>query len=116
MDTNRSYEIINGPGAAKLIDAFKYAYDESARVNLQFAIPVGHTMPTGHPGDAYVCADIKNIVLTAIQHEDGPGRSFNLYGLCDIKEPWGTEFEAYQFKAYYNARTRNGTIMFRPYP
>ena len=46
MDTNmRRFNIENGPNVDRILDGFKYAYDESASVPVTFLVAEGYTMP-----------------------------------------------------------------------
>ena len=112
---NNSFEIFSGPSRDRLVDAFKYAYGGGdAYVTVKFGVAVGYTMPPGHPGCAYVPMAIENIVIAGIEHEDGSGQSFNLHGYCTAAlDTIGKNLDNYYFRAYYNAKTRSGTISFR---
>ena len=111
MDTKRTFKIEEGPTLNRIIDAFKYAYDKNARVELQFSVAEGYTTPTDQPGCAYVPLKVQDFRLNTIQHEDGSGHSLNLEGYCragsqnEVPQPM-------QFKAYYNTATRTGTMQF----
>lgn len=112
---NRSFDIVSGPNKDTLFDSCKYAYTESATIPIDLRIAVGYTMPEGHPGRAYIPMHIREVLLVSIEHECGSGESFNLRGYCeaDLESLGGRAiYKAYQFKAYYNSKTRKGTITF----
>ncbi|MBR6505239.1 hypothetical protein IKT18_00110 [Candidatus Saccharibacteria bacterium] len=108
----KNYEIVKGPNRDRLIDAFKYAYDEE-NINLGFDVSIGNvTSPQGEVTDNLL-AKIKKMVVQTISHEDGSGHSFNLKGYCYATITFGGREKVYNFDAYYNANTRKGTIRFR---
>ncbi|MBO4276255.1 hypothetical protein J5868_00915 [Candidatus Saccharibacteria bacterium] len=115
-DKERQYKIVYGPSKDALFDACKYAHDKHSHVSVQFSIEIGYTLPPEKSEAAYILKTIKNIKLNGIEHEDGSGESFSLYGYCITNlGSSGTESkdESYGFTAHYNARTRNGFITFR---
>ncbi len=105
----KSYESVKGPNRDRLIDAFKYAYDEE-NINLGFDVSIGTV--TSHQGEVPLLAKIKKMVVQTIGHEDGSGHSFILKGYV-CASLFGEEEKVYDFDAYYNASTRKGTIRFR---
>ena len=113
MNTKKEFEIVNGPSKDLLCDAFKYAYNKAARITIEFSIAAGYTMPPEHPSSAYVPAKIGGFIISSLEHEDGSGESFNIRGYCkaDIAKLFGEgTFKAYKYEAYYNTKTRKGTI------
>lgn len=112
----KTYDIIGGPSKDLLFDACKYAYNAlPTNIGLYFSVVKGYTTPVDNPGCAYVLMDISDIRIVGIEHEDGSGESFNLHGYCNINEKplaAGLLLKSYKFKAYYNAKTRKGTISF----
>ena len=118
MNTEKKkyYEIVAGPNKDALFDACKYACSKTARVGIEFVIPIGYTMPKDNPGCAYIAMAITDVRIIGIEHEDGSGESFNLHGYCkcDLKS-FGRKnvcYRPYRFKAYYNAKNRRGHIVF----
>lgn len=114
MNTKRiDFEIFNGPNKDMLFDACKYAYSKTVKFAIDFGVAVGYTMPRNHPGCAYIPMDMHDVMVRGIEHEDGSGESFNIHGVCRAVL-CGTSDNAklYKFKAYYNAKTRTGTIAF----
>ena len=114
-DSVFSFEIANGPSRDAIFDAIKYAYDDEAKIPLEFLLAHGYTMPQGSPGQAIVPVKTKAWRLTSVQHEDGSGVSFNIEGYCKANLRLSTPeraigYLAYRFKAYYNCRSRNGMI------
>ena len=111
MSNNKeTYEISTGPSRDAIIDHFKYLHDKDSNVKIEFFVIEGLSMPEGDPGCAAVGMDVDNWHIHTIQHEDGSGHSFNLEGWCCPKIK-GKRVYA-DFKAYYSARTRKGTITF----
>ena len=107
MNTKKIFNIENGPSLDRLFDAFKYAYSEYYdKVYATFLIAKSYTTPPGASGRAFRLLDAKDFRLTSIQHEDGSGQSFNLAGYCKVYDT------PKNFTAYYNAKTRKGTISF----
>ena len=114
-NTKKGYDIVNGPSRESLVDAFKYAYDKQSRVNVAFHVAVGYTGKPGDPTTGYVRMHIKDIRIARIEHEDGSGTSFNLDGYCyaDLESvSSAATYKRYNFKAYYNAKSRKGYIEF----
>lgn len=121
MDTKEKlYQIENGPSRDRLVDAFKYAYDKDARVDIHFDVALGYTAPRDDPKSVYIPAYMGHTRIVALEHESGSGHSYNLRGYClanlvrmdgfATDESEGTQ--AYQFVAYYNTANRTGTIRF----
>ena len=113
---NTIFNIENGPSRDTLFDSCKYAYSEGANVPVEFSVALRYLAPPDDPGSSYVRMDIEDIRIIEIQHEDGSGHSFNLKGFCnaDTKTISGqpNNLEQYRFKAYYNSKSRKGTISF----
>ena len=114
-EAKKCYEIVAGPSKDTLFDACKYAYSKTSKVTVDFAVPVAYTMPPDHPGCAYIPMNIRGIRICGIEHEDGSGESFNLHGYCRADLTSTSEdatYTFYVFNAYYNSKTRKGTIVF----
>ena len=108
MNTNReerTYDIVGGPNKDALFDACKYAYAKDATVTVAFDVAFGYTMPKGHPSCAYMKMNVTDFVIAGIEHEDGSGDSFNIHGYCKCDA-------GDRFRAYYNAKLREGSISF----
>ena len=115
MNTNKTYDIVGGPSRDLLFDGCKYAYDRRSNIDVYFSVATGYTAPPERPDSAYVLMDISELRIAGIEHESGSGESFNLHGYCKLNEKplaTGILLKPYKFKAYYNARTRKGTISF----
>ena len=114
---SHTYQIESGPNRENLFDAFKYAYDENAHIPLNFQIALSYTQPRNRQNCAYVPAKVKDFRITSIQHEDGSGESFNLTGHCKanlritLPEDGEIHYLSYRFRAYYNTRKREGSIV-----
>lgn len=121
MDTNRlhlhsakeTFKIVSGPSKDRLVDAFKYAYDDTTSIPVSFVISL-RQISENH----FVEMCVDDFRITSLQHEDGSGRSFNVSGYCSASfvEPQSELHKPImyhcRFKAYYNAATRKGTIKF----
>ena len=114
MNTNkeRSFEIVSGPNKDTLFDACKYAYSKNSKIAVEFGVALGYTMPRDHPGCAYFPMNMRGVVISSIEHEDGSGESFNLQGYCRASLDINQNLKAYRFEAYYNTKKRSGTICF----
>lgn len=117
MNTERLFEITNGPSKDALFDACKYAYSKTAKITIEPKIAVGCTMPLGPGcGCTYIPMRIKDVVIVGIEHENDSGESFNLRGECQAElkslDSKKAVYRPYKFKASYNTRTRKGTISF----
>ena len=114
MNTNgKSFEIINGPSRDTLFDAVKYAFDKSAIIPIQFDVTSNRAIvESGQDYNSSTRA--KDLEIVYIEHEDGSGHSFNIYGRCSIDAKFNSGYrviyERYKFRAYYNAKTRKGFI------
>ncbi len=112
------YQIEDGPSRDRLIDAFKYAYDKRGRIEIHFDVAIGYTGLREDPKTVYISADMDRLRILRLEHEDGSGRSFNIYGTCRANltrlDGFATkmDMETYRFVAYYNAANRKGTIRF----
>ena len=109
----RHYEIVNGPNKDMLFDACKYAYSKTTKLAIDFGVAAGYTMPRSHPGCAYVLIDMSDVAIHGIEHENESGESFDIHGMCKAAlHGLSDDAKFYKFKAYYNAKTRTGTITF----
>lgn len=109
----RIFNISNGPGRDILFDAFKYAYNNKVEIPASFAI------------EGNEISSITKLRIQSIEHEDGSGESFNLFGTChvnfdadvdhsDVELKTGSfgSYASCSFQAYYSVRNRKGTISF----
>ena len=111
---DRQYLIFSGPSRDTLFDSCKYAYDKNAVIPIFFGVAEGYTAPLSDPGCAYAALEMSITKICGISHEDGSGVSFNIRGYCMVKFSNGrNEMKTCSFKAYYNARTRDGHISFQ---
>jgi hypothetical protein len=111
---NTTYKIVNGPSRSDLFASCERSYDKGTRINLEFFVTVGCTMPEGHPEGAYLELETSDFRISSIEHEDGSGHSFNLKGYCkaNLTNIFGKELIPYKFEAYFNTKTREGHITF----
>ena len=113
------YHIENGPSRESLIDAFKYAYDKKNTISIEFLVPVGHAVdPETAETNVYIAMPLSDITIVSLEHEDGSGHQFNIRGYCkaDLSGAFSSEnavLRSRKFLAYYNTRTRKGTISFK---
>lgn len=124
MDTKekRFFEILGGPNKETLFDACKYAYDQNSSVVVEFKVAKGYTSNPKRSSTKrhrssnclYIPLQLEDIVVASIEHEDGTGDKFNLKGYCKVEldKTFGLPGGNCQFSAYYNAKTRTGTISF----
>lgn len=135
MSTNnssnmRQFCIEGGPSLDRLLDMFKYAYDVTTSIGGSFVVAEGYTAPRGEPGAAYIPLEMKDIILTTIQHESGNDHCFNLSGYCKValgESKWSTNWDEKEkktickswkelvrasFDAFYDTKTRKGTITY----
>lgn len=106
-------EIVNGPSKDTLFDACKYAYNSKVVIPIGFKVALGYTAPKDDPACAYVPMSVSGFRISAISHEDGSGESFSLSGCCHASlDPNPIHLDSYEFVAYYNSKTRKGTIKF----
>lgn len=112
--TSYEYLIFGGPNRDTLFDACKYAYDKDAVIPIFFAVAESYTAPLNGPICDYTALEMDVTSICGISHEDGSGVSFNIRGYCMVKFSNGrNEMKTCSFKAYYNARTRDGHISFQ---
>ena len=129
MDTNMfTHNIENGPSLDRLLDLFKYSYVKNAFIPANFVIAEGYTCPPGEPGCAFVPLETSDFHINSIAHESGADTNYELSGWCQvalgktrrsIKKEDGVnvcstwrECISANFSAYYNTRTRKGSITF----
>ena len=120
MNTSKSvtncFSIINGPSKSVLFDSCQYAYSKDVKVYINFAIPQGYSNHSNDATKLYLPMQITDTVITGIQHEDGSGESFNLEGHCKvdidyhIRNDGVCRYQYRRFTAYYNSKSRKGTI------
>lgn len=109
------YGIVNGPNKDTLLYACKYAYGKTTKfAAIDFEVVAGYTMMLqNHPERAYDPIDVSDVAIHGIEHEDGSGESFNIHGVCKaVLHGSSDDAKLYKFKAYYDAKTRAGTITF----
>ena len=115
MNARKQFTIENGPSSSALFDACKYAYDPNGAVRLDFKVAIAYT-GNEREMSGYIAMQLKDVRVVGIEHEDGTGHRFNLYGYCKadlealVKE--NAVFKSYQFRAFYNAKSRHGWIDF----
>ena len=137
MSTKRteSLEIKDGPSLNLLIDAFKYAYDPVVKIPIKFSIAMvyPYNLPLPHkPGDKEIPLEMVSVEqIVSLEHESGNSYSYNLRGNRTIeigteyfKHDYidGTMFErtvktptgrvSARFEAFFDVRTRKGSITF----
>ncbi len=105
---NRSFAIENGPSADRLFDAVKYAYEEHDRIKVGFSVAKTYLEYTENSPTAYLKLKMGDVKLIGICHESGNSHSYNLRGYCFVCEDG--ENREVPFSAYYNTRTRKGSI------
>lgn len=117
MNTEKNYDVTNGPSREMLIDALKYAYAKDVNLHPEFSIIqyyVGHPTDNSKRMAAYMPA--KNFRITGMEHEDGSGESWMLKGVCDADLDGVSDINPdlihYGFKMYYNSKRREGVITF----
>lgn len=118
IDERSTYVIENGPSKDLLFDACKYAYSSEVRIRINFSVAIACTMKPGDSGCAYVPMKVLNFRIISIEHEDGSGDRFNIYGHCDAATSENTDsivYSPYKFRAYYDTRQRRGRITFIEY-
>ena len=107
------YNIVAGPSRDRLLDAFKYARDNTSNVPISFVSVLRKITDT-----QVVQMHAEKFRISCIEHDDGSGNSFNLKGTCyaSFVEPTLSSIKPktnpYKFVAYYNTATRKGVIKF----
>ena len=97
--------IVDGPNRDRLIDAFKYAYDQAATVVVSF------TVLARSVNGLLIMEEIKNATITAIQYNNS-SECFIVFGFMPNTYNVGVPNLRLQFKAFYNTKDRKGTITF----
>ena len=104
-----AYNLEFGPTRDRLMDSFKFAH-EGKNVAREFRAAIHHDENT------FTTAQLANMQITSIEHEDHTGYNFNFSGTCRacLENPNNAEAELkdYKFTAKYNARRRKGRIKF----
>lgn len=104
MNTNSSLNevvvnLVDGPSRDRLIDAFKYAEDDSTLVPVDFYTKSKEKIP---------------IVPTMLEHEDGSGHSFNGHGYVTVDTIAGHKlYDKHIYFYFYTASDRHGYIKFK---
>lgn len=110
----RYYNIVAGPNKDALFDACKYAYSDNAKLIIDFTVAIGYTMERKVSNRNCIPMAITDIKICGIEHEDGSGESFNLYGYCKADpesiDKSDVSYKPYRFEAYYDTRSRKGCI------
>ena len=107
------YIITEGPSKDVLIDAFKYLYDESVQITLNFIAIARYDMTILSDPHAYISIRIEDIKLLGIEYEYHNKDSFILNGLCKKADPTiESELKPCKFRAHYNVQDRAGWISF----
>ncbi|MBR2587276.1 hypothetical protein IKE71_02790 [Candidatus Saccharibacteria bacterium] len=112
MNTNRYYDIMNGPSRDTLFDACKYAHTKDARIPINFSVAASYTATRSCHNRAYVPMEMFSVNIFGIEHEDGSGDSFNLHGNCYVTLDTPKTYTLCRFYSYYNTKTRKGCICF----
>lgn len=112
----RTFEIIGGPSIERLFDSLRYAYDPDGQIYVDFVV-VKERLPIedpdgGPPLNGIRPLKMSHVRIVALEHEDGSGCSFNLKGYARGVNGMFTSMIS-PFTAYYNSKTRKGTITFR---
>lgn len=94
MTTKNQVQIVDGPSAAALIDALKYAHGENQMI-------VTFTTTKSHQNPKELIK--KKMLISGLEHENDSGFSFN------FKARVMDEVHS-MVKGYYNARTRSGVF------
>ena len=102
------FNIISGPSADRLIDAFKYAYGEN-HVRAKFTITGKGANELKTENDIMDCS----LRIQSLEHEDGSGHSFNMKGAIEDASAGNTKipFHNLKFTGYYNAKLRIGHLV-----
>ena len=95
-----TFEITDGPSRDTLFDSMKYNYE--TRIPIEFKVIKNYSL-----------LGIRDVEIHTIQHEDGTGFKFNLEGYLDVRVEGG--YIPRKFKAFYNAKTRKGTITLKKF-
>ena len=105
--------ITEGPSKDVLIDAFKYLYNESVQITLNFIAIARYDMTILSDPHAYISIRIEDIKLLGIEYEYHNKDSFILNGLCKKADPTiESELKLCKFEAHYNVQDRAGWISF----
>ena len=112
MNTDiKSFDIVKGPDKDELFEMLKHAYDEPL---LSDKFEIGLYYLEGKSISCYYI-ETTDMQISSLEHADGSGHAFNLTGF--IKADTRIEYrkstphyQNYEFKAYYNAKTKRGYI------
>ena len=110
------FSIFSGPSKSVLFDSCLYAYSKDVKVHVNFGISQGCLNDGNDATKMHLMLQITDIVITGIQHEDASGESFNLEGYCKvdidyhIRNDGVCRYQYRRFTAYYNSKSRKGTI------
>lgn len=106
MDTiKRTFSIESGPSADRLFDAVKYAYDEGAKVKVNFSIFKNELIC---PDDDSKLPKFLSFKLIGICHESGNNFAYILKGYTTLQE--AKQRREVPFEAFYDSRLRKGSL------
>lgn len=104
-----SFEIISGPTLDELLDSFRHAYDGDACEPVEFEVEFSRDRD-----NEPLLVPMADVRILGIQHNDGSGTSFKLYGRCmvNLRCTTGKPDENHGFRAYYSTKEHSGWISF----
>ena len=118
MNTEKNFDVVNGPCKDLLFDACKYACRKEAEVIPKFSIAqyyIGDARDNTKRMAVYM--PVKNFYIMGIDNEDGSGESWNVRGSVDAdldnRDSKHPDWTHYRFFMYYNSRRREGVITFK---
>ncbi len=108
----KSFDIVSGPSRDELFEMMKHAYDDAPLPTDKFE--VGLYYLEGKTISIYFI-ETTDMQISSLEHADGSGHAFNFTGFikADIRIEYkrrAIEYRSYEFKAYYNSKTKRGYI------
>ena len=100
-------EILDGPSRDRIIDSFKYEFDDSASIAVDFRIGIKN--PDTNTTFVVRSAGFR---ILSIAHESESGGQYLLTGYAGLWKNDARCFKSYRFEAHYNTFTRNGWMKF----
>ncbi len=116
----RQFNIEGGPNVDRILDGFKYAYDKSVSIPVNFVVAKSYTAPRDKPGCAFAPLEMRVSQIVSVSHESGNDTSLNIAGNCEVAlgeekrniSKYQSDLILARFEAYYDAKTRKGVITF----
>ena len=113
-ENERKFDVTGGPSKDLIFDAFKYAYSKTSKINLDFHVVLGYSLPKDHYASCAFLVPTSDFRITEVSYEDGSGDRLILHGYCkaDLHAMGKESMKLHEFRAYYDTKRREGVMTF----